>query len=147
MRQAVVALIEKDGLFLSVSRKNDATLRGFAGGQVDPGESLEQAMIREVFEETGLKVLTYRKLYVDNDGHDFETTCFLVPFYEGEAYSKEAGVVEWVEKEKLLCEPFGWYNKRVFDYYESGLYHTACQSHCCLRHKNVSIIMIIAQFY
>lgn len=37
--------------------------------------------------------------------------------FEGEAYSKEAGVVEWVEKEKLLDPPFGWYNKKVFEKY------------------------------
>lgn len=117
MREAAVALIEKDGLFLSVSRKNDATKRGFPGGQVDSGETVEEAMKRELWEETGLKALEYEKFFVDYDGFDFQTTCFLVSKFEGEAYSKEAGVVEWVEKEKLFDLPFGWYNKKVFEKY------------------------------
>lgn len=117
MRQAAVALIEKDGLFLSVSRKNDATKRGFAGGQVDPGETSAEAMVRELFEETGLIAKEYEFFFKDYDGYDFETSCFLVTKFEGEAYSKEAGVVEWVEKEKLLDMPFGWFNKKVFEKY------------------------------
>lgn len=114
MRQAAVALIEKDGLFLSVSRKNDPNLRGYAGGQVDPGETIEQAMVRELYEETGLKALEYTEFFKDNDGYDFETTCFLVTKFEGEAYSKEKGVVEWVSRALLEEHPFGWFNKKVF---------------------------------
>ena len=133
MKQAVVALIEKDGLFLSVSRKDNLLMLGLPGGSVE-NETLEEAMVREVYEETGVKVLTYSLFFKDNDGFDFETTCFLVSYYEGEAYSKEEGLVEWVEKEKLFGEPFGWYNKKVFEYYESGKYHIACQSHCCVKH-------------
>ena len=117
MRQAATALIEKDGLFLSVSRKTDPNLLGFPGGLVDSGETIEEAMIRELYEETGLKALEFEFFYKDYDGYDFETTCFIVTKYEGEAYSKEAGVVSWVEKDKLETGPFAWYNKKVFEKY------------------------------
>jgi 8-oxo-dGTP pyrophosphatase MutT (NUDIX family) len=117
MRQAAVALIEKDGLFLSVSRKNDATKRGLPGGKRENKESLEDTMKRELWEEAGLKALEYEDFFVDYDGFDFQITCFLVTKFEGEAYSKEAGIVEWVEKEKLFDPPFGCYNKKVFEKY------------------------------
>lgn len=133
MKQAAVALIERNGLFLSVSRKYDTSMLGLPGGAVE-NESIEEAMVRELFEETGLKAIAYQEFYKDNDGYDFETTCFLVTQCDGEAYSKEAGVVEWVEKEKLCTGPFGWYNKKVFEHLDSGLYHKSCQSHCCKGH-------------
>lgn len=134
MKQAAVALIERNGLFLSVSRKYDTSMLGLPGGAVE-NESIEEAMVRELFEETGLKAIAYQEFYKDNDGYDFETTCFLVTQCDGEAYSKEAGVVEWVEKEKLCVGPFAWFNKKVFEHLESGLYHKSCKSHCCLRHN------------
>lgn len=130
MKQAAVALIEKDGLFLSVSRKNDPNIRGFAGGSVNDGETIEEAMVRELFEETGLRATSYEEFFKDNDGI-FETTCFLVQEYEGEAYSKETGIVEWVKKEQLCVGPFAWYNTQVFAKY----LHPSCQSHCCINCK------------
>ena len=115
MRQAAVALIEKHGLFLSVSRKDDPNIRGFAGGSCNENEDPSDAMVRELYEETGLIAREYEFFFKDYDGHDFETTCFLVTKYEGNAFQKEDGVVEWVEREKLETGPFGWYNKKVFE--------------------------------
>lgn len=122
MRQAAVALIERNGLFLSVSRKNDATKRGFPGGSREENESLEEAMVRELFEETGLKALEWTEFFKDYDGYDFETTCFLVTKFDGNAYSKEKGVVEWVAKKLLEEGPFAWYNKKVFEKYFNNSY-------------------------
>lgn len=42
--------------FLSVSRKDDPNKIGFIGGKIDDGEEPEQALLREVLEETGLYV-------------------------------------------------------------------------------------------
>ena len=42
--------------FLSVSRKDDPNKIGFIGGKIDDGEEPEQALLREVLEETGLHV-------------------------------------------------------------------------------------------
>ena len=51
--------IEDDGKFLVVRRADHDTGAGiweFPGGQVDDGESLDDAAVREVFEETGLTI-------------------------------------------------------------------------------------------
>ncbi|MEQ8479400.1 MAG: NUDIX hydrolase [Hoeflea sp.] len=54
---AVSVALERDGRFLLVLRANPPAqdLYAFPGGRVDPGETLEQAALRELEEETGLK--------------------------------------------------------------------------------------------
>lgn len=57
-------LIE-DGQILIVKQDISST-RGWSlpGGKIEPGESLEQTVIREVFEETGLQTRVLKLLYV-----------------------------------------------------------------------------------
>lgn len=42
--------------YLSISRRNDFTQWGVPGGKVDPGEDAITALIRETFEELGIRV-------------------------------------------------------------------------------------------
>jgi ADP-ribose pyrophosphatase YjhB (NUDIX family) len=55
----VLALIEYDGALL-LERRSDCGRWGLIGGAVDAGESLTDALRREVHEETGLTVTGYR---------------------------------------------------------------------------------------
>lgn len=54
----VNSFIEKDGKFLAIRREGTVEVGMWEppGGRVDPGESVEAAVIREAEEETGLKV-------------------------------------------------------------------------------------------
>jgi ADP-ribose pyrophosphatase YjhB (NUDIX family) len=54
---AVLAVVIRERSVLLVRRANppDAGLWGFPGGKIDFGESLEQAAVRELFEETGVR--------------------------------------------------------------------------------------------
>ena len=56
---AVGAVIVQDGSLLLVERANDPGAGRWAvpGGRVEPGETLAEAVVREVREETGLEVV------------------------------------------------------------------------------------------
>src|ERR1035437_3070592 len=57
MKKAVCILVyNDDGEILAVSRKNDPNDLGLPGGKVDPGETEEEAVVREMLEETGLEI-------------------------------------------------------------------------------------------
>lgn len=57
MRQVTAAVIEKDGKILLAQRKRGDVLAGkweFPGGKVEPGETPEQCLRRELMEEFGV---------------------------------------------------------------------------------------------
>jgi 8-oxo-dGTP diphosphatase len=110
---AATALIYKnvilDGKVLGVSRKTDPNDFGLPGGKVDEGETLYDAMVREVKEETGLTVLKAKPLFFREDT-DFVAVVYLVEKYYGEISTDEAGAVKWIDFEVLKQGSFGDYN-------------------------------------
>ncbi|MDR2439159.1 MAG: NUDIX domain-containing protein [Planctomycetaceae bacterium] len=59
IREGVVAIIERDGYFLTITRSETVVAPGkicFPGGGIEPGETPEQALIRECFEELNVVV-------------------------------------------------------------------------------------------
>jgi ADP-ribose pyrophosphatase YjhB (NUDIX family) len=82
MHQRVRAVIEKDGKILLIKRvKPDETYWVFPGGGVEAGENLENALTREVFEETGLQIqvgaLIYSRFFkFAGDGNEQEEFYF-----------------------------------------------------------------------
>ena len=68
MDKTVLAYIKKDGQFLMLYRNkkehdiNKGKWIGI-GGHIEEGETKEQALIREIKEETGLDVLQYDHRY------------------------------------------------------------------------------------
>lgn len=62
--RATGVLIENDSLLLVKQKLANNKNWSLPGGRVEPGETLEQALIREMKEETGLDVEPIRMLYV-----------------------------------------------------------------------------------
>lgn len=63
LHYSVGAVIEREGKYLLIDRVKPPL--GFAGvaGHVDNGESPEEALIREVMEESGLKIQSFELLF------------------------------------------------------------------------------------
>jgi 8-oxo-dGTP pyrophosphatase MutT (NUDIX family) len=56
IKLGVAVLVENDSGELLLDLRRDCELWGLPGGRVEPGESIEQAALRETREETGLEV-------------------------------------------------------------------------------------------
>lgn len=121
-KTAVCVLLEKDGKFLSVSRKDDPTDFGLPGGKLDFGETLIQCAIREAKEETGydLSIDPYNPfLKIDENG--MFTITFRASFSNGttrsEISEEETGRVDFVTNEQLCNGSFGTYNKEMLEHF------------------------------
>ena len=101
----VLCLIRRDGEYLLQDRiKKD--WRGFTlpGGHVEPGESIVDAVVREMQEETGLTVENPKLCGVKQfpiDGGRYLVFLFVADEFSGEVISSEEGAMHWVKKEDL----------------------------------------------
>lgn len=75
-----------------------------AGGKLEEGETLEEGIVREVFEETGLKIVPKKILYASIDEHDKRRLVFIVYLCLNEetaiTLSKEHDESRWVDKQE-----------------------------------------------
>lgn len=110
MRLTTLCYIEKDGAWLMLHRtkkENDQSHDKWlgVGGKFEDGESPEECMLREVFEETGLKLTRYvfRGIvtFVSDRWETEYMHLFTATEYEGEPGECSEGVLEWVPKEKV----------------------------------------------
>lgn len=87
------------------------------GGHLESGETPTQAMKREVFEESGLRVKKYYYYgYADflNDAYPPERMyLYKVTEFDGDLSSCDEGVLAWVDKEKMLSLPM-WEGDKAF---------------------------------
>lgn len=114
--------IEKDDQYLMLHRtkkKNDPShdLWMGVGGHFEEGESPEDCVLREVYEETGLTLTDYKLRGVvsfsDNDWYEY---MFLYSGYDfkGSVTVCSEGDLVWVDKEKSVTELPIWEGDKIF---------------------------------
>lgn len=96
-----------DGSKVLVQEKTDDDYGGitFPGGHVEKSESFTDAVIREVFEETGLKISAPKlcgiKDWTNDDGSRYMVLFYKTDQYEGELISSDEGEIYWLELEEM----------------------------------------------
>lgn len=122
MKMTTLCYIEKEGKYLMlhrVKKHHDINAGKWigVGGHVENGETPEECLLREVKEETGLRLTSYR-LYglvtFLSDVCEPELMCvFTADAFDGEMIECDEGELAWVEKSDVLALPT-WEGDRVF---------------------------------
>ena len=107
------ALVDADGRVLLTQRPVGKSLAGlweFPGGKVDPGETPEESLIRELHEELGIIVKPACLAPLTFASHTYETFHLLMPLficrrYEGIPRGVEGQVLKWVRPKDMRDYP------------------------------------------
>lgn len=111
MKLATLCYVRKDGKTLMVHRNkkaNDMHLGKWngLGGKLEPGEGPEECCIRELYEETGLRVSNpHFKGMITFPGfaneEDWYTFLFVIENFSGELIDSPEGELKWIDDERL----------------------------------------------
>ena len=110
---SAVALIDADGRVLLAQRpagKSMAGLWEFPGGKVEPGETPEAALIRELHEELGIDTWKSCLAPLTFASHAYSDFHLLMPLFacrrwDGVVQGREGQALAWVRPEKLRHYP------------------------------------------
>ncbi|MBN7771581.1 Nudix family hydrolase [Marinobacter daepoensis] len=116
-----VGVIVRNGRVL-IARRPDSAHQGglleFPGGKVESGESVQQALCREIAEETGLVLSEDALEPVIGIRHDYGDKCVFLDVWlsrsaRGEPEGKEGQPVGWFEPDALRDEDFPAANRPI----------------------------------
>ena len=122
MKQTTLCYIEQNDSYLMmhrVKKENDINHDKWVGvgGKLEAGESPEDCLLREVMEETGLRLtqFQYRGIitFISNQWGTEYMHLFTATAYEGEIKECDEGNLEWVAKSKIE-ELHLWEGDKIF---------------------------------
>lgn len=107
------ALIDTDSRILLAQRPEGKSLAGlweFPGGKMEPGETPEETLVRELEEELGITTRVACLAPLTFASHSYENFHLLMPLYvcrryEGIAQGREGQALKWVRPHALRDYP------------------------------------------
>jgi len=110
---SAVALIDRDGRVLIAKRPEGKAMAGlweFPGGKVEPGETPESALIRELHEELGIETWSSCLAPLTFASHTYDDFHLLMPLFacrkwDGVARPREHAALKWVGVRDLAGYP------------------------------------------
>ena len=119
---STLCYLEKDDSYLMLhrtKRKNDANKDKWIGigGKFEAGESPDECLIREVHEETGVKLNSYKFRGIITFTSDVWETEYMHLFtsndFEGKISECNEGIPKWVKKSQIKDLPI-WEGDKIF---------------------------------
>lgn len=109
MVETVLVYIENNHSYLMLHRtkKKDDLNGGFwigVGGHIEEGETPDEALVREVKEETGLTLLGYKKrgcVYFSNGDEEEMIHLYTSSFFKGDLIECDEGELNWIDIDRL----------------------------------------------
>ena len=110
---SAAALIDPDGRVLLAQRPKGKSMAGlweFPGGKVEPGETPEAALIRELHEELGIETWESCLAPLTFASHSYDDFHLLMPLFAcrkwgGTAHSREGQALKWVRPAQFRDYP------------------------------------------
>lgn len=102
--EVVAGILWRDGRYLAVQRPEGARMEGwweFPGGQIEPGEEPEAALVRELKEELGVTATEFE--HWQNVEHTYPELAVHLRFYHVQAFEGEPQALE--NQAMQWCEP------------------------------------------
>ena len=111
MKNTTLCYIEKDNKYLMLKRdkkENDVNEGKWIGigGHFEEGESPEECLLREVYEETGLTLSSYKFrgiiTFISDKWETEYMHLFTADKFTGEMHQCNEGTLKWIEKDNVL---------------------------------------------
>lgn len=109
IKKVIAGVFVKDGKIMIAQRGKKDPFLGkweFPGGKLEAGETEQECLVRELFEEFGIhaKIGAYigSSFFTNHDGKNMELRAYFVDGYSGDFTLTEHLELRWVEKKELF---------------------------------------------